>query len=88
MRRVAEGADAAVFTTYYSPRQNRPEDLLRTYSKFGGRQGSMEEHPEAALESAVELAGQDGLVLITGSTYLAGVLRQAALEYNSREREA
>ncbi|MBE7491170.1 MAG: bifunctional folylpolyglutamate synthase/dihydrofolate synthase [Planctomycetes bacterium] len=87
MRRVAEGADAAVFTTYYSPRQNRPEDLLRTYSKFGGRQGSMEEHPEAALESAVEQAGQDGLVLITGSTYLAGALRQAALEYNGRERE-
>ncbi|MBX3473937.1 MAG: bifunctional folylpolyglutamate synthase/dihydrofolate synthase [Planctomycetes bacterium] len=81
IRRVAEGADAAVFTTYYSTRQNRPEDLLRTYTKFGGKAGSMEEHPEAALETAIELAGEDGLVLVTGSTYLAGALRQAALEY-------
>lgn len=81
MRRVAEVADAAVFTTYYSPRQGRPEDLLRTYTKFGGKAGSVEEHPEAALEVALELAGQDGLVLVTGSTYLAGTLRQAAQEY-------
>jgi len=81
MKRVAEGADAVVFTTYYSTRQSRPEDLLRTYTKFGGKDGSIEEHPEAALEVAIELAGEDGLVLVTGSTYLAGALRQAALEY-------
>jgi dihydrofolate synthase/folylpolyglutamate synthase len=95
MRRVAEGADGAVFTTYYNPRQSTPEDLLRTYEKFGGKQGSVEEHAEAALEVAIELAGKDGLVLVTGSTYLAGVMRPAALQYGEslkpakrREREA
>ncbi len=83
IKRVAETADGAVFTTYYSPRQRRPEDLLRTYTKFGGKAGSLQEHPEAALEVAIEQAGQDGLVLVTGSTYLAGILRQAAQEYSA-----
>lgn len=81
MRQVAEVADSAVFTTYYNTRQSSPEDLLRTYTKFGGKQGSVEEQPEAALEVALEQAGKDGLVLVTGSTYLAGTLRPAAVQY-------
>lgn len=85
MRQVAEVADCSVFTTYYNARQSSPEDLLRTYTKFGGRHGSIEEHPEAALEVALEHAGKDGLVLVTGSTYLAGTLRQAAVQYQESQ---
>ena len=79
--KTAEKADGAIFTTYYNPRESSPDDLLRMYEKFGGKQGSTEEHPEAALEEAIEQAGPDGLVLVTGSVYLAGLLRQAAVEY-------
>lgn len=78
---LAEAADAAVFTPYYSVRNAKPEDLLRLYEKFGGKLGSVEEHPEAALEEALVQAGEDGLVLVTGSTYLAGLLRPSAVEY-------
>ncbi len=81
MRRIADKADGAVFTSYYSPRESKPEDLLRMYEKFGGKQGSVEDHPEGALEVALAQAGETGMVLVTGSTYLAGLLRPAAVEY-------
>jgi len=84
MRQMAEVADGAVFTTYYSPRESRPDDLLKLYEKFGGKAGSVEEHPEAALEEAITQAGEGGLVLVTGSVYLAGLLRQAAVEYSGQ----
>ena len=81
MKHLAEKADGAIFTTYYNPRESKPIELLRLYEKFGGKQGSVEDHPEAALEEAIEQAGEDGLVLVTGSVYLAGLLRQAARDY-------
>jgi dihydrofolate synthase / folylpolyglutamate synthase len=81
MKHLAEKADGAVFTTYYNPRESTPEDLLKLYEKFGGRHGSVEHHPEAALEEAVGQAGVDGLVLVTGSVYLAGLLREPARDY-------
>ncbi|MBZ0137917.1 MAG: bifunctional folylpolyglutamate synthase/dihydrofolate synthase [Planctomycetes bacterium] len=83
MRHLAERADGAIFTTYYNPRETKPDDLLRLYEKFGGKAGSVEDHPEAALEVAIEQAGEDGLVLVTGSVYLAGLLREAAQDYAS-----
>ena len=83
MRHLAEKADGAIFTTYYNPRESKPIELLRLYEKFGGKAGSVEDHPEAALEEAIEQAGEDGLVLVTGSVYLAGLLREAARDYAS-----
>jgi dihydrofolate synthase/folylpolyglutamate synthase len=83
MRHMAEGVDGAVFTRYYNPRESKPTDLQRLYEKFGGKHASTEEHPEAALEEAITQAGPTGLVLVTGSVYLAGVLRAAAVEYAS-----
>lgn len=82
VKRIAEAADGAVFTRYYSPRETAPEVLKSLYEKFGGKKASTEEHPEAALETAIEQAGEGGLVLVTGSTYLAGALRAAAVEYS------
>lgn len=84
MKHVAANADGAVFTGYYSPRESKPEDLVRVYEKFGGKSGSAEINAEAALEEAIQQAGENGLVLVTGSTYLAGLLRPAASEYSSR----
>ena len=85
LKHLAAGADAAVFTRYYSPRESDPTALLSLYQKFGGKRGAAEEHPEAALEEAIDLAGPQGLVLVTGSTYLAGALRAAACDYARRE---
>ncbi|MBX3460698.1 MAG: bifunctional folylpolyglutamate synthase/dihydrofolate synthase [Planctomycetes bacterium] len=82
VHRIAEVADGVVFTRYYSPRETDPSVLLSLYEKFGGKGGSTEQHPEAALETALEQAGEAGLVLVTGSTYLAGALRPAAVEYS------
>lgn len=83
LKSIAENADAAVFTRYYNPRESAPDALRQMYEKFGGRNASEEEHAEAALEEALALAGEDGLVLVTGSTYLAGLLRQAAREHGT-----
>lgn len=78
LRVLAERADAAVFTSFRSPRATPPADLETLYRKFGGREPSVEVSPKAALERALRLAGGAGLVLITGSTYLAGELRGVA----------
>lgn len=81
LKHIAAEADGAIFTHYYSPRESHPIELLRIYEKFGGKNGSTEEHPEAALEEAIQQAGEEGMVLVTGSVYLAGLLRTAAAEY-------
>ena len=85
MRHMAEVADGAIFTTYYNPRETQPVELLNLYEKFGGKNAGTEEHPEAALEVAIEQAGENGLVLVTGSVYLAGLLRAAAIEYAEQQ---
>lgn len=82
LKSLAENADGAVFTRYYNPRESDPHELMQMYEKFGGISATREEHAEAALEEAIELAGEGGLVLVIGSTYLAGLLRQAAREHN------
>ena len=72
---LAHGADAAVFTSYNSPRATDAQTLLTLYSKFGGKAGEAAKNPKAALKRAREIAGENGLIIVTGSTYLAGELR-------------
>ena len=78
--KVMAGADDAVFTGYQNPRASDPRDMLMLYLKFGGRGGSIGASPHAALQDALARAGREGLVLVTGSTYLAGELRGIAQE--------
>lgn len=73
---LAEAADAAVFTTYTSPRCCDAQTLLTLYTKFGGKGGEIAKNPKDALKRARELAGENGLIVVTGSTYLAGELRE------------
>ncbi|MCC6573931.1 MAG: bifunctional folylpolyglutamate synthase/dihydrofolate synthase [Planctomycetes bacterium] len=77
---VLAGADACIFTGYNSPRASDPRDLITLYQKFGGRAGSIGASPQAAFQNALGIAGKSGLVLVTGSTYLAGELRALARE--------
>lgn len=72
---LAEAASAAVFTRYQSPRATDARTLLTLYTKFGGSAGETASDPAAALERAREIAGEAGLIVVTGSTYLAGELR-------------
>ncbi len=72
---LAEAADAAVFTPYNSPRCTDAQTLLTLYTKFGGKAGEIAKDPKAALKRAREIAGETGLIVVTGSTYLAGELR-------------
>jgi dihydrofolate synthase/folylpolyglutamate synthase len=76
---LAEAADAAVFTTYASPRCCDAQTLLALYTKFGGSAGEMAKNPKDALKRAREIAGKNGLIVVTGSTYLAGELRAQVL---------
>lgn len=80
LKAVAENADALVATRYYNRRESDPSELASLFEKFKGRNVSVEEHPEAALEEALSLAGESGMVLVTGSTYLAGLLRPVVKE--------
>lgn len=75
---LAESAHAAIFTRYSNPRAAEPEVLLTLYSKFGGKGGELAKSPASALKRALELAGKDDLIVVTGSTYLAGELRRLA----------
>lgn len=76
---LAEAADAAVFTPYNSPRCTDAQTLFTLYTKFGGKGGEIAKNPKDALRRAREIAGENGLIVATGSTYLAGELRAQVL---------
>ncbi|HRJ77986.1 MAG: Folylpolyglutamate synthase [Planctomycetes bacterium] len=75
---LALNADGAVFTSFASPRATDPQTLASLYVKFGGPGAEVAKSPKAALALARKMAGQEGMVLVTGSTYLAGELRSQA----------
>jgi len=63
-----------VFCTRADPVRGRDAAELAGHPAFAGRAVAIEE-PVAALEAALERSAPDGLVLATGSVYLAGALR-------------
>lgn len=60
------------------PRAMPPEDLAALI-EAQGRQASAMESPEAALESAIDVAAPDGVVVATGSIFLAAQVRLECL---------
>ena len=71
-----------VFTANSSDRGATPEELLTAARRlFPDREAAWEcaATPAAALSHARELAGENGLIVITGSFYLVGDLRPACL---------
>ncbi|MBU0755960.1 MAG: bifunctional folylpolyglutamate synthase/dihydrofolate synthase [Planctomycetes bacterium] len=66
------GVKALFFTPYAGGRAFPPQDL----QKMAGGRGELTDDPVKALERAKAAAGAQGGVLVTGSFYLAGELRE------------
>ena len=76
-------ARRVIFTRYPGVRATAPEELVPLWQRQSAAPTEVIEDPEQAFARAVEVAGGRGIVVITGSIHLAGVLRPLA-----RTREA
>jgi dihydrofolate synthase/folylpolyglutamate synthase len=70
LRELLPVFDHAVFTRPANPRSLPPATLASLGSQLGGPPSTLVADPRTAVESARELAGPDGAVLVTGSIYL------------------
>ena len=77
------GARRVIFTRYPGTRATPPEKLAPLWEKRSAAPTEVIEEPEQAFARAVDVAGGEGVVIVTGSIHLAGVLRPLA-----RTREA
>ena len=77
------GARHAIFTRYPGLRATPPEELLPLWHCRSTAPAEVIEEPAQAFGRAVDVAGGEGVVVVTGSIHLAGVLRPLA-----RTREA
>jgi len=76
LARLLPHCDAAIFTTCTSPRALPAATLASLAGQIGGVPADVLAGPHRALARARELAGEDGVVLATGSIYLiADLLR-------------
>jgi dihydrofolate synthase/folylpolyglutamate synthase len=74
-RRLLSRADAVVFTKSDSPRAAEPVDLAALANEVCGASTESLDNPQRALDRALGLCGPDDLLCITGSFFLAGLLR-------------
>ena len=77
------GARRVIFTRYPGTRATTPEELVPLWEKWSAATAEVIEEPDKAFARAVDVAGGEGVVVVTGSIHLAGVLRPLA-----RTREA
>ena len=77
------GARRVIFTRYPGARATPPAELVTLWSRRSAETAEVIEQPEQAFARAVDVAGGEGVVVVTGSIHLAGVLRPLA-----RTREA
>ncbi len=74
--RLAEcGAAQAIFTRYPGARATSPDELARLWLAHTGTTGLVVEQPHDAFRQAVNLAREQGVVVVTGSIHLAGIIR-------------
>ena len=64
-----------VFTRTDNPRAASPADLRERFERLGGEEAEAIPDVRAALRTAGEKAGPDGLVLVCGSLYLVGEVK-------------
>ncbi len=76
MSGLLRGADGVVFTTANSPRSASPEELQQAARSFLPDAVVLQVDPQRAVETARELAGSGGLVVVSGSFYLVGEVRK------------
>lgn len=72
------GAQRVIFTRYPGARATAPEELASFWPRRSAAPAEVIEQPEQAFARAVDVAGGDGVVIVTGSIHLAGVLRPLA----------
>jgi dihydrofolate synthase/folylpolyglutamate synthase len=70
LRTLAPELDAVVLTASRNPRALPPPTLASLLGQEAGLPSEIVREPRAALRVAQQLAGEDGLVLATGSIYL------------------
>jgi dihydrofolate synthase/folylpolyglutamate synthase len=79
LRRFASLEPARVlFTPYQSPRSASPEDLAAVWQTLSQVPVDIAANPQEAFAQAMQIAGSDGAVVVSGSLYLAGTLRPLA----------
>ncbi len=69
------GAARAIFTRYPGTRATPPDDLARVWLARTGMASLIVEQPLEAFRRAVDLARRQGVVVVTGSIHLAGIIR-------------
>ena len=69
------GAARTIFTRYPDARATSPDELARLWLAHTGTTGLVVEQPHDAFRRAVELARGQGVVVVTGSIHLAGIIR-------------
>ncbi len=74
LRELAPLCDAIVLTASRNPRALPAPELAEQAAAIAGPRFETVADPDAALERARELAGPDGVVVVTGSIYLIGDL--------------
>jgi dihydrofolate synthase/folylpolyglutamate synthase len=77
------GAHRVIFTRYPSRRAAPPDDLASLWQQRSNAPAEVIEKPESAFRRALDHAGSQGIVVVTGSIYLAGILRPLARSRNA-----
>lgn len=72
------GARRVMFTRYPGTRAAPPAELVPLWRRRSAAPAEMIEEPKQAFARAVQVAGGQGVVVVTGSIHLAGVLRPLA----------
>lgn len=72
------GAQRVIFTRYPGARATPPNELAPLWQRRSAAPAEVIEEPEQAFARAVEIAGGEGVVIVTGSIHLAGCLRPFA----------
>lgn len=72
------GAQRAIFTRYPGLRATPPEELAPLWQQRSAAPAEVIEEPDEAFARALAIAGGEGVVIVTGSIHLAGVLRPLA----------
>lgn len=72
------GARRAIFTRYPGTRAAPPAELASLWRRRSAAPAELIEEPEQAFARALQAAGGQGVVVVTGSIHLAGCLRPIA----------
>ena len=76
LARTDRGVDEIIFTDSGNPRGCTPGELAAAWKAFAPQPCSVMMSSSDALQHAIESAGPGGVVLVTGSLYLVGKLRE------------